>query len=125
MKKYTTKFPVAVMSKILGVSRSGYYKWLINKPLLNLRSRQLDEHIKEALSKSLMTYGSPRVAQHLGKYGISCSKTTVARSMQRLNLVARPKRKYVLTTDSNHDLRVADNLLDRKLQSSAAQYLLG
>jgi len=113
MKKYTTKFPVAMMSKILGVSRSGYYKWLINKPLLKLRSRQLDEHIKEAFSKSLMTYGSPRIVQYLDKYGISCSKTTVARSMHRLNLVARPKRKYVLTTDSNHDLKVADNLLNR------------
>ena len=113
MKKYTTKFPVALMSKALGVSRSGYYKWLINKPLLKLRSRQLDEHIKEAFSKSLMTYGSSRIVQYLDKYGISFSKTTVARSMHRLNLVARPKRKYVLTTDSNHDLRVANNLLNR------------
>lgn len=69
MKKYTTKFPVAMMSKISGVSRSGYYKWLINKPLLKLRSRQLDEHIKEAFSKSLMTYGSPRIVQYLDKYG--------------------------------------------------------
>ena len=36
--------------------------------------------------------------------------------MHRLNLVARPKRKYVLTTDSNHDLRVADNLLNRNFK---------
>jgi len=61
-----------------------------------------------------MVYGSPRIAQYLEENNIvTYSKTTVARCMQRLNLVARPKRKFVVTTDSDHDFKIADNLLDR------------
>lgn len=33
--------------------------------------------------------------------------------MQRLNLVARPKRRFVVTTDSEHNFTIADNFLDR------------
>jgi len=114
MKKYAKQFPVAMMSKVLGVSKSGYYKWLSNEPAKSQRSRQLDEHVKKAFSKNYMVYGSPRVAQYLEENDIAfCSKTTIARCMQRLNLVARPKRKFVVTTDSEHDFKIANNLLNR------------
>ena len=96
------------------MSKSGYYKWLSNEPDKSLRSSQLDEHVKTAFSKNHMVYGSPRIAQYLEENNIvTYSKTTVARCMQRLNLVARPKRKFVVTTDSDHDFKIADNLLDR------------
>ncbi len=114
MKKYRNQFPVEMMSKVLGVSKSGYYKWLKIEPEKSLRSRQLDEQVKAAFSKNHMVYGSPRIAQYLEENDIVlCSKTTVARCMQRLNLVARPKRRFVVTTDSQHDFAIADNLLDR------------
>jgi len=117
MKKYSKQYPVTMMSKVLGVSKSGYYKWLSNEPAKSQRSRQLDDHVKKAFSKNDKVYGSPRIAQYLEENGIAfCSKTTVARYMQRLNLVARPKRKFVVTTDSDHDYKIADNLLDRKFE---------
>jgi len=84
-----SQLPVAMMSKILGVSRSGYYKWLKIQPEKSLRSSQLDEHVKKAFSKNFMVYGSPRIAQYLEQNGIYCSKTTVGRRMQSLNLIAR------------------------------------
>ena len=114
MKKYKNQFPVAMMSKVLGVSKSGYYKWLKIEPEKSLRSRQFDEQVKSAFNKNHMVYGSPRIAQYLEENDIViCSKTTVARCMQRMNLVARPKRRFVITTDSQHDFAIADNLLDR------------
>ena len=117
MKKYKNQFPVAMMSKVLGVSKSGYYKWLKIEPEKSLRSRQLDEQVKSAFDKNHKVYGSPRIAQYLEENDIVlCSKTTVARCMQRLNLVARPKRRFVITTDSQHDLAIADNLLDRNFE---------
>jgi len=82
MKKYSKRYPVAMMSKVLGLSRSGYYKWLKVEPANSLRSSQLDEHIKLAFSKNHMVYGSPRIAQYLVENDfVSCSKTTIARSM--------------------------------------------
>lgn len=116
MKKYVTDYPVAMMSKVLGVSNSGYYKWLKNQSDKTLQSRQLDEHIDKAFKKSHMNYGSPRIAQYLMEKGVQCSKTTVARRMQHLNLVARPKRRYVVTTDSDHDFKIAENLLQRNFE---------
>lgn len=114
MKKQANQFPVVMMSKVLGVNKSGYYKWLKIEPEKSLRSRQLDEQVKTAFNKNHMAQGSPRIAQYLEENDITnCSKTTIARRMQRLNLVARPKRRFVVTTDSEHNFTIADNLLDR------------
>jgi transposase InsO family protein len=117
MKQYSTRYPVELMSRVLGVSRSGYYKWLKNR-LLNDRYSKLDERIKVGFQQSKYTYGSPRLTQNLNK---ACkentvSAATVARRMHALGLVARPKRKYVHTTDSNHGLSVSPNLLDRNFE---------
>ena len=73
MKKYANEYSVAMMSKVLGVSRSGYYKWLRNQPEKSLLSSQLDEHVKSAFSKNFMVYGSPRIAQYLKQIGIYLS----------------------------------------------------
>ena len=117
MKRYAKQYPVAMMSKVLGVSKSGYYKWLKIEPKKSLLIRQLDNQIKVAFKKNQMVYGSPRIAQYLEENKIAkYSKTTVARFMKRLNLVARPKRKFVLTTDSDHDFKVADNILNRNFK---------
>ena len=113
MKMYAKQYPISMMSKVLSVSSSGYYKWLRNQPQKQLHSGKLDADIKKAFSKSFMTYGSPRIAQYLDQNGISCSKTTVARRMRRLKLIARHKRKYVITTDSKHKYTIAENLLNR------------
>jgi len=117
MKKYSNEFPVMMMSKVLGVSKSGYYKWLKIEPEKSLRSIKLDDQIKQAFKKTHKVYGSPRIAQYLKENNIiKRSKTTIARHMQRLNLVARPRRKYVVTTDSEHDFSIADNLLNRNFE---------
>lgn len=116
MKKYANEFTVKLMSKVLEVSSSGYYKWLSiqarKQPVISM----LDTEIKESYKKSFMTYGSPRIAIDLQKKGISCSKSTVARRMRKLNIVARPKRRFVVTTDSSHDYKISPNLLERNFQ---------
>ena len=114
MKEYSSRFPVEMMSRVLGVSRGGYYKWL-KFSHLNDGHTELDKQIKTVFEKSRRTYGSPRVMEQL-KVSFtekSVSKATVARRMQILGLMARPKQKYVHTTDSSHGLAESPNLLDR------------
>lgn len=117
MKQYSIGYPVELMSRVLRVSRSGYYKWLKNNSL-NDRHSKLDERIKVIFQQSKCTYGSPRLTQDLNKESnwSSVSAATVARRMHVLGLVARPKRKYVHTTDSAHSLSVSTNLLDRNFE---------
>jgi len=109
-KKYT----VALMSKVLNVSRSGYYKWLKNLAITTNKADTLNNEIKSIFRASNKTYGSPRITIELRKKNIKSSKSTVARRMESLRIYARAPRKFVNTTDSNHEYKIADNLLDRK-----------
>lgn len=114
MKRHAMRFSVEMMSRALGVSRSGYYKWLKVSDSKE-RTVKLDEQIKVVFEQSKCRYGSPRVCKEINKKRAEnkVSPATVARRMQALRLVARPKRKYVHTTDSDHELKVSPNLLNR------------
>jgi len=110
---YANQYTVSTMSKVLKVSPSGYYKWKNNKIVKTKLTTVLDAEIKKVFNTSQGTYGSPRIALELEKSNVNVSKTTVARRMKSLNLTARPKKKYVVTTDSEHDYLIADNILER------------
>lgn len=117
MKLYSSRFSVKMMSRVLVVSRSGYYKWLkINT--LKTEGLELDKRIRTAFESSRRSYGSPRLSQQLNKQGglKRVSAATVGRRMKFLGLRARVKRKYVSTTDSTHKLKISPNLLDRKFE---------
>lgn len=114
MKNRSKEYTVAMMSRVLDVSRSGYYKWLEKEGVTVKKTDELNSDIKTIFSVSKQTYGSPRITIELQKRNINYSKSTVARRMASLRIYARSPRKYVSTTDSEHDYKVADNLLDRK-----------
>ncbi len=103
-----------MMLKVLGVSSSGYYKWLENSKLKSVKNMELDQAIGKKFNLSKGTYGSPRIQLELLKSNIFTSKNTVARRMVVLNLTARPKRKFVHTTDSEHKFPIPENLLNRQ-----------
>ena len=64
-------------------------------------------------------YGSPRIHEELQARGQRCCVNTVAKLMRQHGIAAKTKRKFRCTTDSNHDLAVADNLLDRQFEPVA------
>lgn len=106
------------MCKVLEVSTSGYYKWLRvqNNPLSKKEYYRLEiqQKISRSFHESYGTYGSPRVHDDLMEWGYSISQKTVARMMKEMGLRATPIEKYVVTTDSNHDLTIYPNLLNRQ-----------
>jgi transposase InsO family protein len=104
------------MSRTLGVSKSGFYKWLKLNPLNEEKRNKLHHIINDEFVKSQHTYGSPRIAFELNKKGITISKTTVARTMKELKIKARDKKKFIVTTDSSHDYVVCENLLNRDFE---------
>ena len=103
-----------MMSKVLQVSVSGYYKWKSNKPRIRNKYQVLDKAIIKTFNTSNGSYGSPRIAIALDQSSMRVSKNTIARRMQVLNLTARPKKNFVITTDSKHSFKVPENLLNRK-----------
>ena len=101
MIDYSYEFPVEKMCKVFQVSRSGYYKWKKSQVSKQDKTDQLDSQIRLEFERSRGTYGSPRITQALEKREVICSKSTVARRMKGLKLVARKKRKYKISTQSN------------------------
>ncbi len=107
-------FPVTVLCDVLDVSRSGYYAWTRrSEPKRKASDAQLAVEIVAIHRRSRGTYGSPRVHAELRTKGISVSKKRVERLMRERGVEARRKRRFRRTTDSNHSLPVAPNLLGR------------
>lgn len=115
MRECRKEYPIGKMADVLNVSRSGYYKYLMKGESRQYReNKQLSEKIKDIFQMSRKTYGSPRITDELHDLGYRCSKNRVWRIMRELQLVScRHKKFKVRTTDSNHDLPVSPNLLDR------------
>ena len=105
-------YPVDLMCRVLDVSRTGYYDWLKRPDSLRKRDNlKLDVHLQALFRVHKGRYGSPRLTHELNENGVPCSENRVAKRMQQLSLKAKAKRKFKMTTDSNHSHPVAPNLL--------------
>ncbi len=112
-------FPVIMMCELLDVSRSGYYAWKVREP--SARSQEntaLAQEVAEIHAASRKTYGSPRIRSELRERGRRVSRKRVARLMRQEGIQGRRRPKFRKTTDSNHKLPVAENLLDRNFTAS-------
>jgi putative transposase len=113
-------WPLSVLCSVLGVARSGFYAW--RKRSVS-RRRQRQEQLVEAMreihgQRHKRSYGSPRMQRELVAQGHRVSENTVARLMRQSGLRATTARKFRHTTDSNHRLPVAQNVLDRQFEAS-------
>ena len=59
-------------------------------------------------------YGYRKVFKDLQEDNVICCEETVRRIMRRIGLYSRIKRRFIVTTDSNHTLKIAENLLNRE-----------
>jgi len=114
IKKHQQEFPIKKMCQVLQVSRGGYYRWL-KHPISSRKKKDqmLLEHIKRIHKASEQTYGSPRITDQLHDEGVKVSRSHVAQMMKKLGIKAIPKRKFKVTTNSNHSFPISPNLLKR------------
>ena len=120
IRDHQAEYPVVQLCKALGVLPGSYYAW--RKRPLSLRAQDnahLDVHIKAVFAEHKGRYGSPRIAEELRDHGKTCGENRVAARMQTLGLQAKGKRKYKATTQSNHHLPVAPNLLEQHFEADA------
>jgi putative transposase len=107
-------FPVHRLCKVLGVSQSGYFAWK-DRPA-SRRQREdmiLLAHVRSAFALSNGTYGSPRMTRELHDRGLAVGRRRTARLMRENGLIARQKRRFKRTTDSDHGFPVAPNLINQ------------
>jgi len=108
------------MCRVLEVSRSGYYGWLKRPESRRSREdRALLVHIRASHKRSRGSYGSPRVYKDLVEDGHRIGRGRVARLMRLEGIRGVAKRRFVVTTDSDHRLPVVPNILGRRFDVSA------
>jgi putative transposase len=109
------RWPVRLMCDTLDVSTAGYYAWRERPPSFAEQRRDaLVVLIRDVHSDVKARYGSPRVHAELVARGNDCCVNTVAKLMHDNGIRAKTARKFRCTTDSNHKLPVAANVLDRQ-----------
>lgn len=105
---------------MLLVQRSGYYAWLKRVPGKRaISNEELDKQIMTVYELHKGRYGAKRITDELHDRGESYSKNRVAKRMRQLDLRAKAKKKFKVTTDSKHNLPIAPNLLDRDFSTTA------
>jgi transposase InsO family protein len=110
------------MARVLRVSRSGYQHWFDRRGTLSKQAHQRlfrDKLILEAFQKSKQRSGVVRLWHDLEEQGYACDIKTIAHSMRRQGLVAKARRRFKVTTDSDHSYPIAKNLLDRDFTATA------
>ena len=80
---------------------------------------RLAEQIRQAHQSSRGIYGSPRIHHVLKEQGMAVGKKRVERLMKAGGIAVLPQRRFVITTDSDHDQPIALNLLEQDFSASA------
>ena len=107
------------MCKILKVNRASYYHWIQAGCVVKKVDKQLNELIKSIFIFGRNNYGTRRIADKLKElYGLIVSRKRISAIMKDLNLKVNIKRRYKNTTDSNHNLPIAPNILNRDFYAS-------
>jgi putative transposase len=128
--KHKAHWPVTLTCEVLQVSASGYFEhWRrkdTSKPSRAGANRRITGeallvHIRAIHAEVKEEYGWPKMWKELIAQGIRVGKERVRKLMQRHAIKARGKRKFVVTTDSKHDLPIAPNLLARNFTPRGAQ----
>ena len=108
------------MCKVFEVNISSYYHWIKSGCVIKKEDKQLNNLIEVIFIKGRKNYGTRRIQDKLKElYGLLVSRKRISDIMKSLGLRVNMKRRYKNTTDSNHSLPIAPNLLNRDFYASA------
>ena len=100
------------MCQLARVSRAGYYRHLAEKA-----PEQEDMEVRDAIQRVALEhrrrYGYRRIAAEMRRRSLAVNHKRVLRLMREDNLLALRRRRFVLTTDARHELKVYLNLAAR------------
>lgn len=119
IKEHSSSYPVSVLCRFIGVSRSCYYAWLNRaKTDREKENEYLTEQIKALFEAGRGLYGTRRIKSKLAEKGLHVSRRRIGRLMKKAGLVCKTKKRFKATTDSKHNKPIAPNLLDRQFNVS-------
>ena len=118
------EYPIQLMSRTLGVSRSGFYAHHSRPPSARqVADEALSKRIAAIHDASKETYGAPRIHAELADEGIFVGRKRVERLMLAKGLRGVSRRKFVVTTERDPRVRPAADLVDRNFYADAPNVL--
>lgn len=113
-------WPVLPMCRLLEISVSGYYAWRTRAPSPRAqRQPRLEAQVLAAHERTRETFGPERLQRELAGHGVNIGVHSIKRVRHELGLRCRQKRKFKATTNSQHKLPVAPNLLSQNFKVAA------
>jgi transposase InsO family protein len=112
------------MTELGRVSRSGFYRFDDRCE----RPGDRDMDLRDAIQRIALewpSYGRPRITAELRRQGWIVNPKRVYRLMREDNLLCVRKRKFVVTTDSNHGQKVYPNLAGDMVVTDLDQLWVG
>jgi len=112
-------FSVRMMCRMLSVSSGGFYDWR-DRPLSSRaqKNEMLAAEIKTIFDDEHSRAGAKRITKRLKMKGMHFGRHRVARIMRLNGWRAKAAKKFKATTNSNHKLPVAPNLLQQNFSAS-------
>ena len=125
MSANQARFPVALMARVLGVSKAGYYAWRHRPPSAHgVADDALLKRVRTVHASSRQTYGAPRVHAELRAGGEKHGRKRIARLMREAGLVGASRRRGgPVTTQRDQNARPAPDLVDRDFSAPGPNQL--
>lgn len=118
MAQSRSNFPVVMMSRVLGVSRAGFYEWLKREPSAQAQRREeVGEALEAVFHRHKRRYGAPRLRRALNAAGVGCSQNYVAKLMRARSLRAHNGRGFRYIRPVEATTQVKENVLGRDFSS--------
>lgn len=126
MNSHRLLYPIKIMARVLGVSRSGFYARQVRQPSSReTRHQQLRGKILQVHLSSHKTYGVLRLLSEIRELGLAAGRDQISLLRKEMGLRCVQKKKFVVTTNSAHGLPVAENLLMQNFQTTAPGQVWG
>ena len=120
IKEMRLQYSIPQLCSHLGVSSSGYYRWVRGKPSRRAQEEaRLEVEIKAAHRRTRETFGPKRLQHDLSEHGVKAGVCRIRRIRKKLGIRCKQKKRFKATTDSRHGLPVAENLLKREFKARA------
>jgi putative transposase len=124
MRAHQAKHRISTMSRVLGVSSSGYYAWCSRPASARAKmDASLLDQIRAIHDRSRGTYGVPRIHAELCAQGVRVGRKRIARLMRVARLAGVSRRKGTITTRRDGDARPAPDLVERNFAADGPDYL--
>jgi transposase InsO family protein len=114
--QHKNAYPVSLQCQVLGVHRSNYYHFIkhgvstSDDPV----HQEMLEWIRLIAEETDDSYGSRRMMKALNALSYPVSRNKTRKLMKEARVSVKYRKKYKVTTNSNHKLPVYDNLVERQ-----------